>query len=119
VFGNVLSAADNTIRVWDVKTGSVKYVLDGHANGVRTVRFDDKIIGMKFRPATYSICALSHDYSTVSGSRDSTIKVWDLEQGIPLRTMAGHAYTVYCLEFDNRYIISGSVGMLSSSGSTC
>jgi hypothetical protein len=30
---------------------------------------------------------------------------------VPLRTMVGHAYTVYCLEFDNRYIISGSVGM--------
>lgn len=49
--------------------------------------------------------------ASVSGSRDSTIKIWDLESGAPLQTMVGHAYTVYCLEFDNRYIISGSVGI--------
>lgn len=27
----------------------------------------------------------------------------------PVRTLGGHAYTVYCLEFDKRFIISGSV----------
>lgn len=38
-------STDNTIRVWDVATGRERHVLDGHANGVRTVRFDDRIVG--------------------------------------------------------------------------
>lgn len=44
--------ADNTIRVWDIKTGRERYALDGHANGVRTVRFDSKKIGTHLKDAS-------------------------------------------------------------------
>src|SRR5689334_17830029 len=53
---------DNTVRVWDLKTGSAR-ILEGHTSHVLTV-------------------GLSADASTaISGSDDNTVMIWDLETG--------------------------------------
>ena len=46
----------------------------------------------------------------VSGSRDKTIKLWELSSGRELRTFTGHTYVVssVALSPDGRYLVSGS-----------
>ncbi len=46
-----------------------------------------------------------------SGSLDKTVKLWDVETGIELRTFAGHSSSVLSVSFspDGRFIASGSV----------
>ena len=52
---------DNTIKIWDIETGTKIKELNGHGNWVNTVAF-------------------SHDGQTLaSGSWDNSIKIWKLE----------------------------------------
>ncbi|CAO3585043.1 unnamed protein product [Absidia cylindrospora] len=44
----------------------------------------------------------------VSGSRDRTLKIWDMATAACLHTLHGHSASVLCLQFDDRWIISGS-----------
>lgn len=44
----------------------------------------------------------------VTGSRDKTIKIWDLETGSCKMTITGHTRSVLCLQYDNDTIVSGS-----------
>ena len=46
----------------------------------------------------------------VSGSRDKTVKLWDLETGALIRTFEGHANYIYevAVTPDGRHVVSGS-----------
>jgi WD40 repeat protein len=46
----------------------------------------------------------------ISGSDDTTLKVWDIESGVEIRTMKGHTDTVLAVSVtpDGRRVISGS-----------
>merc|ERR1712083_351561 len=46
----------------------------------------------------------------VSGSRDRTIKVWNLSSGVCNATLRGHEDAVWCLDVDwtSRCVLSGS-----------
>ena len=63
---------DNTIRLWDVRTGRERQTLTGHRNIVNSVSF-------------------SPDGQTLaSGSYDSTIRLWDVRTGRERQTLTGH-----------------------------
>ncbi|KAI8603196.1 WD40-repeat-containing domain protein [Dissophora ornata] len=62
--------------------------LPGHTEGIYCIQFDDQKI--------------------ISGSRDNTIKIWDLATGVCLRTYLGHTASVLCLQYDEDRIVSGS-----------
>ncbi len=62
-------SSDNTIRLWDIESGSCLRVLEGHEELVRCIRFDNKRI--------------------VSGAYDGKIKVWDLNAAKDPRAPAG------------------------------
>ena len=61
----------------------------GHQNGVMCLQFDDTVL--------------------VTGSYDTTIKIWDIQGGEEIRTLRGHASAVRCLQFDDTKLISGSL----------
>lgn len=44
----------------------------------------------------------------VSGSRDGTLRVWDVRRGAALRVLAGHTGSVRCLDVNGRRVVSGS-----------
>ncbi|CDH52507.1 wd40 repeat-like protein [Lichtheimia corymbifera JMRC:FSU:9682] len=59
----------------------------GHADSIYCVQFDAQKI--------------------VTGSRDHTIKCWDM-QGRCVRTLVGHTASVLCLQYDTHCMVSGS-----------
>ena len=64
-------------------------VFRGHQNGVMCLQFDDSVL--------------------ITGSYDTTIKVWDLATGEEIRTLTGHTAGIRCLQFDDSKLISGSL----------
>ncbi|KAF8430118.1 E3 ubiquitin ligase complex SCF subunit sconB [Tirmania nivea] len=64
-------------------------IFKGHSNGINCLQFDDTIL--------------------VTGSYDTTIKIWDIETGKEIRTLTGHTLGVRALQFDDSKLISGSM----------
>ena len=68
------------------------------------------------RGHTDSVYCVSHDTGVntgglgkvVSGSRDRTIRVWDLETGMCQHVMRSHSASVLSLQYDERILVSGS-----------
>ena len=106
------SSDDRTIRIWELNTYTIKYVLNGHASyvyGLKQVSFDtlsssswDKTIklwnttsGQLMRTLTnhtdrmyWSLDMLNDGLTLVSGSNDKTIKLWDWNRGECLKTLS-------------------------------
>ncbi|KAI7291254.1 WD40 repeat-like protein [Hortaea werneckii] len=64
-------------------------VFKGHSNGVMCVQFDENVL--------------------ITGSYDSTVKVWDIHTGEALRTLTGHTSGIRCLQFDDNKLMTGSL----------
>ncbi|KAL6066254.1 SCF complex F-box protein MET30 [Balamuthia mandrillaris] len=62
--------------------------LTGHKADVLKVRFNESLI--------------------VSGSKDRSIKMWNVHTGQCLRTLQGHRGNVYCVRFDDNRVVSCS-----------
>ena len=44
----------------------------------------------------------------MSGSRDNTLRVWDIERGVLLKLLSGHQHSVRCIEISGNKVVSGS-----------
>jgi F-box and WD-40 domain protein CDC4 len=109
----VSGGCDKDVRVWDVRTGCVLlslarscylilicewvrvdsltlYVLRGHTSTVRCLKV------IHNRPVA------------ISGSRDGTLRVWDVQRGRMLRVLSGHAGSVRSLDVCGNKVVSGS-----------
>ncbi|KAK9457635.1 quinon protein alcohol dehydrogenase-like superfamily [Dipodascopsis uninucleata] len=64
-------------------------VLKGHTDGVMCLQFDHSVI--------------------ITGSYDTTARVWDIETGNLLRVLSGHVRGVRALMFDDTKLITGSM----------
>ncbi|KAK0279193.1 hypothetical protein LTR35_008928 [Friedmanniomyces endolithicus] len=64
-------------------------VFRGHTNGVMCLQFDDHVL--------------------MSGSYDTTVKVWDVNTGEELRTLRGHTSGIRCLQFDDTKLMTGGL----------
>jgi WD40 repeat protein len=80
------------VRVWDVSTGKVQSVLEGHTYYVNSVAFS------------------SDGTLIVSGSGNNTVRVWDLSTGKVQSVLEGHIAWVRSVAFssDGTRIVSGS-----------
>jgi F-box and WD-40 domain protein CDC4 len=45
----------------------------------------------------------------VSGSYDTTAKIWSISEGKCLRTLTGHFSQIYAIAFDGKKIATGSL----------
>jgi WD40 repeat protein len=83
---------DNTIKLWNPKTGKLLQTITGHSYYVNSL-------------------AYSPDGQTLaSGSADNTIKLWNPRSGKLLRTLSGHSGYVYSIAYspDGQILASGS-----------
>lgn len=83
---------DDTIRIWNLQTGSLIRTLTGHLKAVNSI-------------------AISPDGQLlVSGSDDTTIKVWYLQTGDLLHNLTGHSRDVNAVAIspDGQFLASGS-----------
>ena len=87
-----IESNDNTIRIWNARTGDHLHTLEGHTDGVSCVAFFPEV----------PILA--------SGSYDDTIRIWNARTGESMRILEGHTYDVSSLAFspDGNTLVSGS-----------
>jgi WD40 repeat protein len=73
----VSCSADQTVRVWDNKTGQQKYQLNGHEGPVHAVTM-----------------SLDETFAVSSGA-DGTLRLWDIAGGRQLKELARYDSTMY------------------------
>src|SRR5947208_14268996 len=64
-------------------------ILRGHTSTVRCLKMSD--------PKT-----------AISGSRDTTLRIWDIEKGVCLNILVGHQASDRCLEIHGDLVVTGS-----------
>jgi WD40 repeat protein len=72
----ISASYDNTLKIWDTKTGTEVRTLTAHTNSVRAVAI------------------VPDGLTAISASRDKTLKIWDTETGTEVRTLTGHTNSV-------------------------
>ncbi|KAL6058537.1 F-box/WD repeat-containing protein 7, variant 2 [Balamuthia mandrillaris] len=86
----VSGSADETVKVWDLKTKQCVHALKGHVYTVKSVQFDESRI------------------ISGGGTKDRTLKIWDMRTGACLHTLEGHKGGVFALQYDQDKIVSGA-----------
>ncbi|KAK7687742.1 hypothetical protein QCA50_008960 [Cerrena zonata] len=83
------AAFDNSVRVWDGRTGKFVATLRGHVGAV------------------YRLAWSADSRMLVSASKDSTLKIWDLKTYKLKNDLPGHTDEVYCVDFVADKVVSG------------
>ncbi len=84
----ITGSYDRTARIWNLETGEMLRVLEGHTRGVRCLQFDEAKL--------------------ITGSMDRTLKIWNWRTGALMRTLEGHTEGIVCLHFNEDTLASGS-----------
>ncbi|UCC61798.1 MAG: protein kinase, partial [Anaerolineae bacterium] len=84
-------AEDNNLRLWNVETGKLIRVFEGHAGAVTQIAID------------------SDGRRALSSAFDGTVRLWDLETGAEIRRFQAHPKGVFSVAFgpDGRTALSG------------
>jgi len=100
--GQVIASAgwDTTVALWSVDGGRCLARLEGHKDWVRAVEF----VRIEAQANDGGI-AWTH---LVTGSWDSTVKLWDLQGGSCVATMEGHTDGVRTLAAARDIVVSGA-----------
>ena len=92
--GQLVASAsnDNTVRLWDAKTGVVHQTLQGHLDWVRSVAFSPD------------------GQQVASASDDATVRLWDAKTGAAHQTLRDHERWVRSVVFspDGQLVASAS-----------
>jgi WD40 repeat protein len=92
---------DDTLRLWDAERGECLRVFEGHSHDVADYDFGNRFVSVAFSPdGRYAL----------SGVKDGTIRLWDVESGNCLRVFEEHSAWVNSVAIspDGRFALSGS-----------
>lgn len=131
----VSGGMDDTVKVWNARTGQNIHTLKGHTRGVNDVAVstdgrilascsdDDtvKIWDFSTGALVYTLTEHTRDVNTVvisqdsrfvaSGSEDKTIRIWNLHRGELVQTLAGSVGMIKAIALDplNQLLVSGGL----------
>jgi WD40 repeat protein len=92
--GRLLATCDTdcNVRVWEVKSGKLLLICQGHANWVRFVVFS---------PDGKTLASCGADWS---------IKLWNVKDGVCIKTLIGHEHEVFAVAYspDGQQLASAS-----------
>ncbi|KAI9281587.1 WD40-repeat-containing domain protein [Sporodiniella umbellata] len=83
----ITGSDDHRIHLYDVNTGQLKNVMEGHEGGVWVLEYVDNTL--------------------VTGSIDRTVRVWDIKRGLCRFVLRGHTSIVRCLKIVMPTMIDG------------
>lgn len=88
----VLAILDNNLCLWDIKTGRVIHVFEGHNSTIKCAKFS------------------VNDNFIISASADNTLRVWNVQTGKCMNVMKGHKDVVQSVDIspDGNYVVSTS-----------
>ncbi|GAN06760.1 conserved hypothetical protein [Mucor ambiguus] len=130
----VSGSYDNTVRVWNIQSGRLMHLLEGHTQKVYSVVIDAEknrcmsgsmdtsvriwnletgecIKKLEGHSVLVGLLGLSDQY-LVSAAADSILRVWSPETGVCHHALSGHGNSITCFQHDNDKVISGSEGGL-------
>jgi len=130
----VSGSYDHTVRVWKISNGEMVHRLQGHTQKVYSVVLDHKRNRCISGSMDYLVKVWSLDTGTllfnldghsslvglldlsnerlVSAAADSTLRIWDPENGKCENILTAHTGAITCFQHDGQKVISGSDGML-------
>ena len=104
----ISGGCDKLLKVWDPKSGYVNLV-PSFPLCSNSPSFRQCIYTLSGHTATIRCLRTMHNTPlAVTGSRDATLRVWDVQLGVCLRVLEGHAQSVRCLDVCGRRVVSGS-----------
>ncbi|KAJ3127361.1 SCF ubiquitin ligase complex subunit cdc4 [Nowakowskiella sp. JEL0407] len=123
---------DNSVRIWDLKSGKCRFLCTGHTDKVYAVDYSVDLgicvsSGMDTTTRVWDVntgsclhvleghtilvglLAIFDDY-VLSAGADSVLKIWNVKDGACLATLTGHKHAITCFHVDKNLnrIISGS-----------
>ena len=95
---------DKSLKLWDATTGRLLRSFEGHSDEVTSVAFSPgtgRLIGtFEGHSGGVTSVAFSPDGTrVVSGSRDKTLKLWDVATGRLIGTFEGHSDSIQVVAF--------------------
>lgn len=104
-------SSDNTARVWDPTSGVMKMEFRGHGHIVEVIAFAPLASYAAIRElAGLKAATKAPGAYIATGSRDKTVKIWDVHSGQELRTVSGHNDWIRGLVFhpSGKHLLSAS-----------
>jgi len=102
----------HTEFVWDISITDQYIILGLQDHTVRVLNMNKDLIWELngHTEAVYCVCITLDNKYIISGSLDTTVRIWDIESGHCKRILQGHtrSVSVVCVSACNRFIISGS-----------
>jgi len=97
----VSGSNDDTLRIWDVASGTELKTLSGH---------EDTIYSVSWSPDGTQIASSS---GGVMGNGDNSVRIWDAASGVEISRLSGSVWEVSSVDWspDGRYVVSGSINM--------
>uniref|UniRef100_A0A8C2AKM1 Dynein assembly factor with WD repeat domains 1 n=1 Tax=Cyprinus carpio TaxID=7962 RepID=A0A8C2AKM1_CYPCA len=91
----ITGSYDRTCKIWDTASGEELHTLEGHRNVVYAIAFNNPY-GEKHSQSP--LCLFLTLVAT--GSMDTMAKLWDVESGKEVSTLAGHFAEIISLSFN-------------------